>query len=725
MIRVVANARSAALASDDIITSGSVGIPVVFELSEDFEGLACTAVFQGSEVARDVALIDGAACEVPAECLAEAGGVLRIGIYASNAGGTVVIPTVWASSRVIEAGTEPSEYDPAGPSPSWSAQVQAAAAEALREAGEAKSAAITAQNSAGASAEAARTAQQGAETAQQGAKNAQSRAETAQSGAETARSEAETARSAAQTAQQGAENAQQGAEAAQGKAEGAAASIKADIKHRVASLTDVGLAVGNVAEVEGVPAYLAAADLEGYTEYGITEPGWYAFSRISAPEGVTVTEDTAVEGAAGAIIEAGADHVDVAVRFGVTAMGVPVAVTWDADHADRVVYKATDLAVRNLDYRTTFYVYDIGPYASWQFGLTNNDTFVGTAYYVLENGAYVRVAVIANTPIPEDTYYVHSYALTTDETFVEGTTYYTVAGGVYTEAEVTPGEAVTANTYYVDVWTLTTDKTVKGTAYYTKDGDAYVAAAVIAGEPVPAYYVQGPIYALTTDAAFVDGTIYYTRDGDIYTVAEVTPGDPIPAGTYYVQVYAYALTEDETFASGTIYYTKDGSSYTEAEVITGEAIPANTYYVRVPTYVQATDAVFAKNVDYYTKDGDVYTAAEVTPGDPIPAYYVHSKVTFAGMVRNVTYRLDELIDCPIEIALPEVAEDGHGCWFEIQTHFDNTRSVTLLPPSEDVKAAKVQTQAMGKGINVLDLHYTNVDGLKAWTLMNTHSDLPT
>lgn len=131
MIRVVANARSAALASDDIITSGSVGIPVVFELSEDFDGLSCTAVFQGSGVARDVALIDGAACEVPAECLAEAGGVLRIGIYASNAGGTVVIPTVWVSSRVIEAGTEPSEYDPAGPSPSWSAQVQAAAAEAL------------------------------------------------------------------------------------------------------------------------------------------------------------------------------------------------------------------------------------------------------------------------------------------------------------------------------------------------------------------------------------------------------------------------------------------------------------------------------------------------------------------------------------------------------------------------------------------------------------------
>ena len=134
MIRVVATARSAALASDDIITSGSVGIPVVFELSEDFEELSCTAVFQGSGVARDVALIDGAACEVPAECLAEAGGVLRIGIYASNAGGTVVIPTVWASSRVIEAGTVPSDHDPAGPTPDWTAQVQAAAAEALRKA---------------------------------------------------------------------------------------------------------------------------------------------------------------------------------------------------------------------------------------------------------------------------------------------------------------------------------------------------------------------------------------------------------------------------------------------------------------------------------------------------------------------------------------------------------------------------------------------------------------
>lgn len=470
MITVSVDGRSASLKSTEPITSGSVGIPVKFELSEDFDGLACTAVFRGSEAARDRALIDGYQVEVPAECVRHPGGVLMIGVYACDAEGTVVIPTIWVSTRPIEKGAEPSSIDPAGPSPNWAADVQKAAAQA---------------------------------------------------------------REAAWQALERLEN---------------------QLKNRVASLTDVGLAMGSVAEVEGVPAYLAAADLEAYAAYGITEPGWYAFSRISAPEGVVVTGDTAVEGAAGAIIEVGADHVDVAVRFGVTAMGVPVTVTWDADHADRVVYKATDLAVRNLDYRTTFYVYDISDYATWE------------------------------------------YALTADATFAADKHYYT--------------------------W----------------------------GE---------------------DGT---------YTLAEVTAGEAVPA--YYVQ--------------------------------TGEDA-----YERVDT------GVFAADVTYYTLDDGVYTAAEVAVGETVPAYYTHSKLTFAGMVRNVTYKCPVLIDCPLEIVLPEVADDGHGAWFEFQLRHDTARSITLKPSAEGVKATNAGASAsITAGFNIVDLHYSEIDGVKLWMLANVHTNIP-
>lgn len=130
MITITANARRATFKSDDLITSGSVGIPVVFVLSDDFDGLSSIAVFEGSGTSVDVALMTDA-CVVPPEVVATAGGYLRIGVYARNGEGTIVIPTVWVSTQVILPGAEPSGVDPSQPTPDWTAQVQAAAAEAL------------------------------------------------------------------------------------------------------------------------------------------------------------------------------------------------------------------------------------------------------------------------------------------------------------------------------------------------------------------------------------------------------------------------------------------------------------------------------------------------------------------------------------------------------------------------------------------------------------------
>ena len=131
MITVTANARDARYVSDDLITSGSIGIPVKFALSTDFDGLSNIAVFEGSGVSIDVALTASRECVVPHEVVAIAGGYLRIGVYARNSDGTIVIPTVWVSTQVILPGAEPSGVDPSQPTPDWTAQVQAAAAEAL------------------------------------------------------------------------------------------------------------------------------------------------------------------------------------------------------------------------------------------------------------------------------------------------------------------------------------------------------------------------------------------------------------------------------------------------------------------------------------------------------------------------------------------------------------------------------------------------------------------
>jgi hypothetical protein len=319
-------------------------------------------------------------------------------------------------------------------------------------------------------------------------------------------------------------------------------------KERVTSLTDTSLAVGStIIEAVGIPVYVS--DLTPYAEFGITEPGWYVFAKITAPDGVTVSEDTIIEGDAGHIVTAGDDHVSVAVRFEVAAMAQKVVVTWSTDKVETFVFSANDLAVRNLDYRVTFYVYDIDEFATWS-------------------------------------------------------------------------------------------------------------------------------YAQTTDAKFLDTKAYYVKQDGEYVKADVVINDPVPAA-FYVYVPHYTLTTDETFVDGTTYYHKDSDNYVEAEV---------------------------------------------TVGEHVTAYFVHSKVRFEGMTRNITYRCDTMIDCPVEFVLPEIEDNCHGAWFEIRFRHSGSFSSTLIPPSSDVRVATEHTQAETAGMNMVDLHYSDTAGAKVWRFMNTHSN---
>lgn len=328
-----------------------------------------------------------------------------------------------------------------------------------------------------------------------------------------------------------------------------AMASRADGSSEVTSLDGTSFAVNSVDAV-GIPTYVS--DVTEYSRYGLTETGWYVFARIkSGRSGVTVTDDTTVEGAAGYIAEVGTDHIDVAVRFDVAATSQVVVVGWGT-YAEVFVFKATDLAVRNLDYRVTFFVYDLAPYATWE-------------------------------------------------------------------------------------------------------------------------------WAPASDATFVEGKDYWRASGDGYAVVpvtEYTAGDPLPA--WYEQLVSYELTADEAYLEGKSYYRKSGATYAAVEVVAGTPVPE--------------------------------------------VWYVHSKVTFAGMTKNVTYRLDAPVDCPSEFVLPEVEDDDHGCWYEMRFIHTGSYSSTLTPPTPDVKVATQHTQAEKKGLNMVDLHYSNVAGAKVWRFLNTHSD---
>ena len=131
----------------------------------------------------------------------------------------------------------------------------------------------------------------------------------------------------------------------------------------------------------GIPQYIKEAEISQYASYRITKAGWYSFVRVSAPNGVTVKSGFAISGIDTFVQPSnGANHVDVAVPFSADAMTVVVGINW-GQVTESVMFKATDLAVRNLDYRTTFYIYDAEPYAKVESNLITFSGFTPNITY--------------------------------------------------------------------------------------------------------------------------------------------------------------------------------------------------------------------------------------------------------------------------------------------------------------------------------------------------------
>ena len=552
---------------------------------------------------------------------------------------------------------------------------------------------------------------------------------------------------------------------------------------RVLSLTETQLASGSVIEAVGVPAYVG--DVTQYAAYGISETGWYIFARVLTKSGEAIEAGVTVEGADGSIITVGEDHIDIAVRFEVASMSKAVTINWGTE-SETYIFRATDLAVRNLDYRVTFYVYDADQFATWEFARTENKTFVGTQYFTEENGVYTQAAVKALEDIPEDTYYTHAYVLTEDSVFEADKIYYTKTTtthstyeekGMYTwsettydAAEVTVGEDVPAGTYYVDQWTPATGYFV-GTAYYTEDDGEYTQIAVKAGEvesyftkqvdfeatedetyvgteywevnagtdlgysraavkagfeapAEPSYYTHTYL-KLTAAGKFAADTRYYKLEDGEYVLQEVTVGASYAKNLYYID--QWTIVKAGTALVGTRYYIPDATAsegHVQVAVVAGEAVQADTY-IRIVSWPQATDPTFEAGQTYYINPtGHEYVEAAVTAGNQIPAYFAHSKLTFEGLTRNITYRFNQIIDCPTTFILPEIEDECHGAWYEIRCNHAGTYSMTLVPPSDDVKVATQHSQVESAGINMINLHYTSVAGMKMWRFMNTHSSVP-
>ena len=241
-------------------------------------------------------------------------------------------------------------------------------------------------------------------------------------------------------------------------------------------------------------------------------------------------------------------------------------------------------------------------------------------------------------------------------------------------------------------------------------------------------------------------TSFGLTDPGWYSFAEIRPksGTTVDAGAvavegatgWYVEdgkVYAAVRFEVAAMSQPV---TISWGSYTETIIFKATDLAVRNLDQRVTFYVYdadpfttweyapTTDTKFVAGKKYFTLDGDEYTEAEVTAGDDVTeGYYVHSKVIISGLVRNVTYRLNEIVDCPMEFILPEIDDETHGAWYEIRCRHAGQYSMTLTPP-EGVKIATEHTQKETAGINMINLHYTVIDGVKIWRFMNTHSTIP-
>ena len=107
MIRLKIDTRQARIEEVELVTSGSVGMTVKFEFSEDWDGLHKTAVFSAGPTTRDV-ILDSDTAVIPHEVLTVPNQTLRIGVYGTNQGGSVVIPTIYAIVGSVRPGADPS-----------------------------------------------------------------------------------------------------------------------------------------------------------------------------------------------------------------------------------------------------------------------------------------------------------------------------------------------------------------------------------------------------------------------------------------------------------------------------------------------------------------------------------------------------------------------------------------------------------------------------------------
>lgn len=220
------------------LTSGMVGAKVQFFFNSSWEGLSKTAVFRCRDIVKDVLNIDSEVT-IPHEVLVRSGSALEVGVYGTNADGSLVIPTVWITVDIVYGGADPSGDPSAELTPGAVDQMMIILAETKKAAEEAHQKAadavkpytLRAEDAAAASGQFANASNMSAESAgkheanarasENNAKQSEQNAKTFETNAATSESNA---KNSAQSAEQSARNALSSEQNALNSAKNAATS---------------------------------------------------------------------------------------------------------------------------------------------------------------------------------------------------------------------------------------------------------------------------------------------------------------------------------------------------------------------------------------------------------------------------------------------------------------------------------------------------------------------
>ena len=140
MIKLQAERNKLVAKKKEMLVSGSVNVySCRFDFSEDWDGLARTAVFKAGQTAISILLDESGECVVPWEVLdGTCGEHLRAGLFGTSAG-EIVLPTVWTDLGYIYPGVNTDTAAGLPPTPDIHARILAAAESASEAAADTRS----------------------------------------------------------------------------------------------------------------------------------------------------------------------------------------------------------------------------------------------------------------------------------------------------------------------------------------------------------------------------------------------------------------------------------------------------------------------------------------------------------------------------------------------------------------------------------------------------------